>query len=36
LVQFGEGNNINVLFPFLAFMVEEFGYTGHQLGDLAQ
>lgn len=32
MVQFGEGNNINVLFPFLAFMVEEFGYTGHQLG----
>jgi hypothetical protein len=24
--------NTNVLFPFLAFMTEDFGYTGHRLG----
>jgi hypothetical protein len=27
-----EGLNVNVLFPFLAFMVEDFGYEGHMLG----
>jgi hypothetical protein len=27
-----EAININVLFPFLAFMVEDFGYTGHRIG----
>jgi MFS family permease len=27
-----EGLNVNVLFPFLAFMVEDFGYEGHRLG----
>ena len=31
-VQICESMNINVLFPFLAFMVEDFGYTGHQIG----
>jgi MFS family permease len=31
-VQTCESMNINVLFPFLAFMVEDFGYTGHQIG----
>lgn len=31
-LQLCEATNINVLFPFLAFMVEHFGYGGHQLG----
>eukprot|EP01041_Mallomonas_annulata_P003155 gene3155-6211_t len=31
-VQICESLNINVLFPFLAFMVEDFGYTGDRLG----
>ena len=31
-VQICESMNINVLFPFLAFMVEDFGYTGHKIG----
>ena len=31
-VQFSEAMNINVLFPFLAFMVEGFGYGGPELG----
>lgn len=31
-VQVCEAMNINVLFPFLAFMVEDFGYTGAHLG----
>lgn len=31
-VQICESLNINVLFPFLAFMVEDFGYTGDNLG----
>lgn len=31
-VQICESLNINVLFPFLAFMVEDFGYTGNNLG----
>lgn len=34
-VQICESLNINVLFPFLAFMVEDFGYAGHQLGYFA-
>lgn len=32
MVQLCEGININVLFPFVAFMVEDFGYTGKELG----
>ena len=32
LVQTSEGMNINVLFPFLAFMIEDLGYGGHRLG----
>jgi len=32
IVQFSEAMNINVLFPFLAFMVESFGYGGPELG----
>jgi hypothetical protein len=32
MLQLCEAININVLFPFLAFMVEHFGYTGHRLG----
>lgn len=31
-VQLGEAINTNILFPFLAFMIEDFGYTGHRLG----
>lgn len=31
-MQVCEGMNVNVLFPFLAFMIEDFGYTGHRLG----
>ena len=31
-IQFSEAMNINVLFPFLAFMVEDLGYGGHVLG----
>lgn len=31
-IQITEGMNTNVLFPFLAFMTEDFGYTGHRLG----
>ena len=31
-VQICESMNINILFPFLAFMVEDFGYTGHRIG----
>lgn len=29
-VQITEGMNTNILFPFLAFMTEDFGYTGFQ------
>lgn len=32
LVQICEAMNINVLFPFLAFLVEDLGYTGSRLG----
>eukprot|EP01039_Chlorochromonas_danica_P000379 gene379-412_t len=32
MVQMCEGINVNVLFPFLAFMIEDMGYTGHRLG----
>jgi len=31
-IQICEAINVNVLFPFLAFMVEDMGYTGEQLG----
>jgi MFS family permease len=31
-IQFSEAMNINVLFPFLAFFVEDLGYGGHVLG----
>ncbi len=31
-VQITEGMNTNILFPFMAFMTEDFGYTGHRLG----
>lgn len=31
-VQICDGMNVNVLFPFLAFMTEDLGYTGHRLG----
>ena len=32
LLQVAECVNINVLFPFIAFMVEDFGFTGRQVG----
>eukprot|EP01038_Epipyxis_sp_PR26KG_P008496 gene8496-11485_t len=32
LVQICEAMNVNVLFPFLAFMVEDMGYTNSELG----
>lgn len=32
LIQMCEAANVNVLFPFLAFMVEDFGYRGEKLG----
>eukprot|EP00607_Mallomonas_marina_P003639 CAMPEP_0182423750 /NCGR_PEP_ID=MMETSP1167-20130531/9841_1 /TAXON_ID=2988 /ORGANISM="Mallomonas Sp, Strain CCMP3275" /LENGTH=715 /DNA_ID=CAMNT_0024603009 /DNA_START=309 /DNA_END=2453 /DNA_ORIENTATION=- len=35
LAQICESLNINVLFPFLAFMVEDFGFTGDRLGYFA-
>lgn len=31
-VQMAEAMNVDLLFPFLAFMVEDMGYTGEQLG----
>jgi len=31
-IQICEGLNVNVLFPFVAFMVEDMGYTGAELG----
>ena len=31
-IQMCEGVNINVLFPFIAFMVEDMGYSGKKLG----
>ena len=31
-IQLCEALNVNILFPFLAFMVEDFGYTGNRLG----
>lgn len=32
VIQFNEALQINVLYPFLVFMVESFGYTGGSLG----
>jgi hypothetical protein len=32
LLQLCESMQINILFPFLVFMVEDFGYKGEKLG----
>ncbi|CAN0147175.1 unnamed protein product, partial [Phaeothamnion confervicola] len=32
LVQATEAINVSILFPFLVFMVEDFGFIGHELG----
>jgi MFS family permease len=32
MVQLCEAMNVNVLFPFLAFMIEDMGHGGHELG----
>lgn len=32
MVQVAEAMNVNVLFPFLAFMIEDMGHGGHELG----